>query len=217
MDTLYFDIETGALPVEQRAWSEPKQENMKLGNLKDPEKIAAKVAEAKKEWANGDGCALDATTGRVLLIGYAENDGPIQFLEGTETAILGDFWRLADPGIAKTVTLVGHNVLSFDLPFLLRRSWLNGIKVSGRIWSDIQSYRPAGVVDTMREWGCGDRHHMVSLANLCGAFGLPVKTGPVTGATFSYWFEKDKEVAKEYCREDVEATRRLAKRMGVAG
>jgi hypothetical protein len=216
MTTLYFDIETGPLPADERTWGAPNKHTVALGNTKDPAKIEAKVAEAVKAWEEGDKCALDAKTGEVLLIGYAKDDQPVEFLEGAESRILADFWRLCDPSIGEVVTMVGHNVLSFDLPFIIRRSWVNGIAVSPRISSDIQTYRPASVVDTMREWGLGDRHCMTKLDHLIGVFGLPKYTGPVTGARFSEWFEKDQEAAKEYCRCDVEATRRVAKAMGLA-
>ena len=47
------------------------------------------------------------------------------------------------------------------------------------------------------------------LAHLCAAFGVPVKDSPVSGERFFEWWEENREEAKEYNRQDVEAVRHL--------
>ena len=43
-NTIFLDIETGPLPVSRREFLRPSPDTIKTGNLKDPAKIAAKVA-----------------------------------------------------------------------------------------------------------------------------------------------------------------------------
>ena len=49
MKTIFFDVETGALPESEIAAIMPPFDpaEVKTGNLKDPDKIAAKLAEAE--------------------------------------------------------------------------------------------------------------------------------------------------------------------------
>ena len=62
---LFFDIETAANPENLALMPEPKAP----GNIKDPVKIAAAIAEKKQELI--DMAALDPDYGKVLSIGYS--------------------------------------------------------------------------------------------------------------------------------------------------
>jgi hypothetical protein len=92
---IYLDIETVALPVEKRAGGKPDVGDIKLGNLKDPAKIAAKIAETMAEWEAGDGCALRADEGRVALVGIAVDDGPVvSICNEDEGDLLIQVWQI---------------------------------------------------------------------------------------------------------------------------
>jgi len=244
-----FDIETGALPWEQLVKLCPTFDaeatipdpgefdpaSVKVGNLKDAAKIAAKVDEARaaheeqrrtlyhrrKHAANQhvaafqSKAALDATTGRVLAIGvlHAGSSVDPKMVEcwvGGEADILEAFWRLASSSLDLGVTMCGHNIHGFDLPFLVRRSWILGIDVpdkvhNGRYWDAI-------FIDTMRRWQLGGRD-MVGLDPLCKAFGTEGKAEGMGGADFDKFFHgtpDERQKALDYLRQDVIATRRLA-------
>ncbi|HWI60040.1 MAG TPA: hypothetical protein VNZ22_22630, partial [Bacillota bacterium] len=66
MKTIFFDIETGALPAAEIANLMPAFDptEVKTGNLKDPDKIAAKLAEAEANHRRDflDRAALDPLT-----------------------------------------------------------------------------------------------------------------------------------------------------------
>ena len=114
-----FDIETAALP-EAVEYLEPVNAP---ANFKDPEKIAAYVAE--KYAAQLDGCALDPDLCRVVAIGW-QREGQSEPTVGTvqrepEASLLARFWRASEGH------LVGFNVIAFDLPVLLRRSLYLGV------------------------------------------------------------------------------------------
>ncbi len=202
----YLDIETGPLACEHREHTKPTDETMKYGATKDPKKREAKLAAAIEAWEVGEGCALDAVTGEVLLVGVAENDLEYRPLFGDESVVLRDTWDFLDAA----EFIVGHNIVGFDIPFLIRRSWLLGVIVPTFFVKGLNKYRSELYIDTRLIWTFGDkRAGGSSLAHLCGAFGIPVKEGPVGGANFHEWWVKDRELAIAYNKDDIEATRRL--------
>lgn len=111
---MVFDIETA--PIEDADhYIEPATAP---ANYKDPEKIAAYIAERNAE-AVGK-CSLDPDLCRVVAVGWwIEGESPVAHVAGEldECDILDQFWSAADGK-----QLVGFNCLAFDLPVLLRRS-----------------------------------------------------------------------------------------------
>lgn len=124
-----FDIETIPDPAAQALMPEPE---VKLGNTKDPEKIAAKVAEAKA--AQAEKAALDPLTARVVCAGFSGEDirecvcamafdSEARMADEERSVIQWIFMRLARPDL-HLVTFNGH---VFDLPMLYRRALILGI------------------------------------------------------------------------------------------
>lgn len=114
-------------------------------------------------------------------------------------------------GINNLSTIVGHNIKEFDLRFLFQRAIINGVKPTFPLRTGSR-YGGEFVFDTMTEWaGWGNR---ISLANLCKALDIPVKTGDITGATVWDAVKAGRihDVA-EYCMADVVATREVYKRL----
>ena len=173
-----------------------------------------------QEWERGDKAALDATTGQVALIGLMTDGEPYGGMRNAESEsfLLGVFWdKIGELDLA-TDRIIGFNILGFDLPFLIRRSAILGVKWNKHLENDLLSYNPKCVIDLMRYWQFGDRRHYVSLKVLCGAFGIPVKEGPVNGKNFHEYWNGDhvqRQLAIHYNEADVGATRELAKRMGI--
>src|SRR5476651_2330269 len=73
MQTIVFDLETGPLAESELSALLPPFDpaDVKTGNLKDPAKIAEKIAEAEANHKRDfiERAALDPLTGRVLAIG----------------------------------------------------------------------------------------------------------------------------------------------------
>jgi len=208
---------------------------VKYGNTKDEAKRAAKLAECRaNHQALVDGhtatveaarqefiskAALSAITGRVLAIGYhvpGVTDSPVIMgsnvvADVTEKPILADFWRKFSEWLDKKMTIVGHNLLAFDLPFLIRRSWKHGVTVSpgirqGRWWNPL-------IRDTMVEWSMNPG--MVKLDDLARFFGVGQKTEGVTGADFARLWTENRQLACEYLRNDVLMTSKVATAIGL--
>lgn len=250
---LVFDLETGPLPEEQllavyTPLDESKIEGLvtgdfdpasvKCGNLKDKDKIAAKIDEAraahesakanaanviasakKKHWeefvANA---ALSPITGRVLVIGYHGTEKGITLVDqGEEPQLLSRFWKKYEECRANGRKLVGHCIASFDIPFLVRRSWLLDIQVPSTVFDKGKWLDSTTLADTNALWKCGTADG-AKLDLLGRAFGIGGKTEGVNGADFSRMYfgtAEEKAKAIEYAARDVVVTAGVAVRMGL--
>ena len=131
MKRLFFDTETQANPESLSSMPEPEAP----GNLRDPEKIAAAIEAKKLELI--EKAALDPDYGKVLSVGFTVSNvqqdytclitGDVDSAEHivTESEVIDRFWSAFDNCNG---ACVGYNILSFDLPFLIRRSFAIGVK-----------------------------------------------------------------------------------------
>lgn len=204
---LCIDIETIARPRAELEAIMPAFEAP--GNIKDPVKIEAAIAAKREKWIAD--AALDATTGSIAIIGMLTPDGAVMLRADamTEADMLKQFW--ATQASAKFNVIVGHNLRNFDMPFIIRRSFIHGIPVPMGVLH--HNRLTEKFVDTMELWAAGERGASISLDNLAKALGVGQKSG--SGADFGALWEANKDAAVEYCRHDLELTRRVAERMGL--
>lgn len=154
--------------------------------------------------------SLSAITARVLCLGFALEppaDAPADVLSGDEAAILKDFWALVE----RADVLVGHNVLDFDLKFLVQRSTIHRIKPSREI--PFARFRNAPVFDTMHEWTRWGREG-VSLEALALVLGqASPKDGMDGSKVYPAFLAGRLDEIYTYCRGDVETVRRVYRRL----
>lgn len=208
-----FDIETAPLPDEVLDLITPKF--AAPANYKDMDKIAAYQAEKVKEWKSR--AALDATTGRVICVGIATGDNPddvVVCYGRTETDTLTAWWHQFDALRKADATRrwVGHNIALFDLPYLIRRSWINGVSIPSTMPS-LGRYLPDLFRDTMQAWALTDYRETVSLDTLAKAFGVGEKNGH-GGDFYGLWLA-DRKKAMAYVENDVRLTYRVAAAMRI--
>ena len=202
---LVVDIETipnmdavGFLP-------EPKAD----GRLKDQEKIAGDIERKRQEAV--DRMGLDPNLARICVVGYAEPvaGGPARswdsFLkvmsDDSERELLREFWAQA-----KDCDKLGtFNGAEFDIPFILRRSWLLGVRPTRTF--ETTCWRcatgEANHIDARLVLSGGDTHAKGTL-DLYGKLKLGVgKTDGMDGSqVWDYWQAGRIDEVRAYCRDD---------------
>ncbi len=215
MNRFYFDIETIPAPEHSRKFLEY------LHKRRD---------EKKEEETNFEEfltqTSFDGAFGRIVCICYSINDGVVQSLSepDDEKTMLEKFWQLT----AGTDLFIGHNIHDFDLPFILQRSVILGVKPTWQLYEtpgvkkwnvdkflDFARYKSSPIFDTMWEWShWGDGRSKKGLEHIALAMGLPTPKDGIDGSEV-YDFYKKGRLADivEYCKRDVETVRRIYKAM----
>lgn len=199
------DIETSPQPVEQLVTKELKP------SFEEPKTKASKSAADKEaEWLGE--CALKAHLGFILSIGVTESAFSCRFFHGyNEKQILQEFWDFVAGEYP--VVLYGHNFKGFDLPFLIRRSFIHQIQPHPAFLPSARGYFSEHAVrDTMVMWACGGRD-MISLDHLAKAMGVGKKNGE--GKHFASLYAENVEKALEYHTNDMKLTYLVAQRLGL--
>ena len=227
---MYFDIET--IPA-----GESSHEALQyLYNRKIEKKMKEKGLDREtaitdfgpfEQFVNSTG--FDGSFGRVLCISYAVNDDAIRTIynatddEAGEKKALEDFWF-----VAKQIDLfVGHNIMEFDLRFLLQRSMVLGVKPTWNRFTELGKkpwemgkylsfarYQNLPIFDTMHEWSNWG-NNKVGLEHLALALNIPTPKGEGIDGSEVWNFYKAGKVQEicDYCERDVETTRAVYKRM----
>jgi DNA polymerase elongation subunit (family B) len=203
MTTLYLDIET--LPA---AWTDEQVDAHALasvpGNYTKPESIAKWVEEHRMEqWLR---TALDWRYARICCIGVIVEIGHdvqertvIMLDEHDERKMLGELDAILVQYAPDTI--VGHNIVGFDLP-RLHIAAARTLPSLARRLSEYRGHRHA-VQDTMRLAMGAER---CRLGDLATALGLEGKSGDGS-QVYELWVEGRKDVLAAYCLQDVEVTR----------
>lgn len=160
---------------------------------------------------------LDGAFGQVCVVGFAVGDSQpetISSLNESELLVaLNEKLDEVPANMHNAITIVGHNLQSFDIRFLWQRYVVNGIRPHAIINAAVQakSY-DSRVFDTMTQFaGWGNR---ISLDKLCLALSIPSPKGDMDGSMVGKYVAdgRIKEV-EAYCKKDVIATREAYKRM----
>lgn len=212
-----LSVKTGNLGIDKAA---AKIEAARQQHAADvaayPSLVDSLISEAREAFERKlvERAALSAETGMVLCIGVkspAEDD--THYMHGDECGILLSFWETFRFVRDANGQMIGHNIYNFDLPFLIRRSWLLGVPFPHDV---IERHRfwHKSLVDTMAVWQLGAREDRISLGRLGKLLGVGGKNG--SGASFHVLWDLDQEQAFAYLANDLELTYQVAMRLGVA-
>lgn len=167
--------------------------------------------------------ALSALTGQVLAVGFwcDKWDPSLSCLFVNDTTSEQDVitYTLAtiDAIASQGGKVIGHNIIGFDLLFLLHRGLKHGIKPPVSIVGQMKQYAPTALIDLQREWQFGVRSEKYAkLDTLAAYFGVTRKNG--NGANFYKLFHGDFEAhlqALQYLENDIRMTIEVARKMGV--
>ncbi len=165
--------------------------------------------------------SLDGAYGQIAVIGYAIDDKEpraiyVQDYENpdAESTVIQQFYAAltAHSSHRYPPKFIGHNLVGFDLRFLLQRSFVTKSRPPMQIPFRAKPWDQDKVFDTMSEWaGVGKT---ISLDKLCNALGVKGKTEGIDGS--KVWdFVKAGRIAEvaEYCKDDVRAARSCYYRM----
>lgn len=229
-----YDIETeGATSIEFLKEIYPPYpqfvpEGVKCGNLKTQEEKDLKIESARQAHADQEvqhweakleKAALTPETGRVVTIGYLRADAPdedavLDDADFDEVRLLKRFWASYRRVRSERGRFVGWNSNGFDLPYLIKRSWILGVPVP----TDL--YRGRWISDTwldlMTAWTCYGFKEWVKLDVCARILGLGNKTDQACcGKEFAAWYRDPArhEQAVHYGKLDLTLTRAIYLRM----
>lgn len=220
MKHFFFDIET--IPAQDATIKAEIAAGIKPpGTFKKPESIAEwlkenRDTESEAEWLK---TSFDGGCGHVVCIACAVDSlPPMRFYvddytdRDQERQALRDFFSALES--AGHVTLIGHNVIGFDIPFLWKRAMVLGIKPpfnfprAPKPWSEL-------VHDTMLLWDSTQRAGG-SMDRICRLMGIPGKGGFGGADVWPAIQRGEYDRVASYCADDVERTRAMYKRMTFA-
>lgn len=173
--------------------------------------------------------ALSGDFGRILCIGFADEDGSGQVIHGClgwdgearkfhcdERATLSGFWEVMRGFRPSVDRVVGHNLFDFDLKFIYKRSVIHGVRPTVEL--SFARYRNQPLFDTMCEWERWGYGSKISLDQLARVLNLPSsKSDGVDGSHISELYEAgEHQKIYDYCLRDVELTRLIYRRMTFA-
>lgn len=233
---LYLDLET-APTTDPELIREIESGISAPGNYTKPESIQAWM-ETKGEIAKREAIAKTALSpedGSIISVCLATDDGePVTFMRPPEEpsddrllkqvfAYLDDI--LIDASVTSNTTgellhrptpwFIGHSLVSFDLPWLWKRSVIHGLSVPFNLPAPDELRHGRNCYDTMLGWA-GLRGH-ISLSRLCRVLGLTDPKANQAGISgknaFEFWQRGDLDTVDLYNRGDVLAVREIFHRM----
>jgi hypothetical protein len=227
-----LDIETLALSGFRDRVGPKLERDYRLGYMRIEQQsryLEDIAAEEERVYQLG---SLNATSGRILSIAVHVGPVPGFEIEGLttnqsehvfgidaegneqeEADALKGFLSLMSDFDSECDQVVGHNILSFDLPFIFQRCLANNIPVKPFV--DLSEFNVHGVYDTMRGWWLGDRRSRVSLDDIAWTLGFESsKTAEVEGSRVFELYQAGKLAEiREYNLNDVRVTRKVYERL----
>lgn len=138
------------------------------------------------------------------------------FYGDDEKALLQDFIAALQKMEANNNkwSFCGHNIKEFDIPFICRRLFINGLVLPPFL--DFQNMKPweTNMIDTFQYWRFGDYKQYTSLKLLAAALQVPSPKDDIDGSMVGevYWKEKNIERIVTYCQKDVVTTANIVLR-----
>lgn len=159
--------------------------------------LNAEAAFIKKLSVNPQYC-------KVAALGFACGEMPAKGMIGDEREMLEKFWAMA----AMCNPIVGFNHNGFDLPVILVRSMILGVKPTRKL--DISPWSDSCLDLMVKIFGKGPA---IGLKRLAGMYGLKVEEEGVDGSQVHKLIVDDPEKVRRYVASDVELSRDLFRKI----
>lgn len=222
MEIYAFDIETiPDIGIPSKCLPQFSPESVKVGNLKDQDKIDAKVAEARAEFDAGINkkMSLDPDLCKIFcFVGvlYDTNENKVLTEDIVNNGNITLMWDAIAGQYENHVPIVSYNGMGFDLPVLHRQSMFDDrCLVPAGFYADLtRKYSNKKHYDLMQILAGWDRTKWKSLNFYLNRFGIQ-HGAPEMDGSMVYDEYKAGNIDKivDYCKADVLATCELFTRI----
>jgi DNA polymerase elongation subunit (family B) len=202
MDTITFDIET--IPDPGLSATANEALDKKAKTMSESGRNDLSFEEARK--------LIAGTTpyfGKIVCIGLHRSgpsgSGSAAFV-GEELDILQRFWKTIDQAKFRGL-FISYNGLSFDAPFILRRSGLYGLEPTNKNFLSLRRFSNHPHCDLKEVLANWDRFEAITLHLACDFYGVPTPKTGISGKDVEKVFNAGGiQTIADYCVRDVEAT-----------
>lgn len=237
---LFIDIETFGDKPENEVFTPklilPTRDNVKIGNVKDPDKIEAIIKEKlpflikeakekhnelvakihvehEKEWR---GNALKSLKLNVIALSYAFDDEIVRNIIGDEESIFTQFNDILEEDKQRAITLrvIAHYGKAFDYPIIRHRAMKYGLETLYHTFTGSGRYDPR-IIDTHEMFAGTDYRGHYSMDDVCKFFGIQGKKGMKGSEVHDHYLrylDGNHQALidiSNYCGWDVEALRNM--------
>lgn len=156
--------------------------------------------------------SFDPDALRIIAVGYAvgDHDTPVT-LTGyscSEVEMLQHIWM----AMATYSPWIGFNNYAFDIPAIVARSAMLGVKPMCRI--DWRRFGNSQIVDLMQALSIGGMRRFKGLKKVAPLWGIEIPCPEVDGSNiYSLYQANDWETISRYLSSDIEVTRALYKKL----
>ena len=151
--------------------------------------------------------------------GVVDKDGELKkmsYFNSDEKVLLEEVNKLLGRVNGTGFSLCGHNVKNFDIPMLIKRMMINGIKPSSILPNYDTKPWEVRAIDTKEIWQAGQFGALSSLELMCVSMGIPTpKSDEISGDKVHhlFWNENKYDLIKEYCEKDVDVLFQVIKKI----
>lgn len=213
---LYFDLETSSQyscldelnefnPRLYEAWKKREDYHRKVNDdLRDKDSNEIYM----------DRSPLEAEFGKIICASFGVLEGNFQkrfvsFYSDDETEILDKCKKILINSENKRFRMCGHNIKSFDIPYLGKRMIYNKINPPSSLIVWNKKPWEINVLDTTEFFSFGNylQGKYLGLELLTCCLGVDSPKNELEGSKVNsfYWEEKDLETIKRYCEADVDS------------
>lgn len=222
---LYFDVESaGQYPsLEEMELQNPRLAKLWVKRAKYFRDNVLEMAKLSDAEIYLHKAGMESEFGRVICVsfGLIGDDGSTRFTSffgEDEKDILIKSNKILSNAAAKGMKMCGHNIKSFDIPFLGKKMLYNGITPSSslQIW-DKKPWEVA-ILDTAELFSFGSwSQRYLGLDLLACSLDIESPKEDIEGSKVHgvFWGEKSFERIKDYCERDVDTVIKVLTKISI--